>query len=163
MGPFGVATRIAQVGGHATFWDLSHAGLLPEETAAYVPAIEAHAIILANLGRLQLSNDGKHLESTAEIMVKPGTRLSLIARAAATSTLRIRQLNPEFLRDVVPDGEASARVPDAEAHRAQTFLETRAPSDDKDLCVPEDFDWGVKPFETSKYAATCARSAPAAP
>ncbi len=157
MGPFGVATRIAQVGGKATFWDLARAGLLPDETSAYVPAIEAHALILANIQRLQFSNDGKRLESTAEILVKAGTRLSLIARAAATSTLRIRQLNPEFLRDVVPDGEASARVPDAEAHRAQTFLEQHATDDDRDLCVPDDFDWGIKPFETSKYAATCER------
>lgn len=161
MGPFGVATRIAQVGGQATFWDLARAGLLPEETSAYVPAIQAHALILANLGRLQFSSDGKRLESTAEILVRPGTRLSLIARAAATSTLRIRQLNPEFLRDVVPDGEASARVPDAEAHRAQTFLEQHAVDDDRDLCVPEDFEWGVKPFENSKYAAACAHGAPA--
>ncbi|MGH7440192.1 MAG: lytic transglycosylase domain-containing protein, partial [Polyangiaceae bacterium] len=161
MGPFGVATRIAQVGGHASFWDLAHAGLLPDETSAYVPAIEAHALILANLSRLQFSSDGKRLESTAEILAKPGTRLSLIARAAATSTLRIRQLNPEFLRDVVPDGEASARVPDAEAHRAQTFLEQRAADDDRDLCVPEDFDWGSKPFEGSKFAAACAHGQPA--
>jgi hypothetical protein len=161
MGPFLVTTRIAQVGGNAGFWDLAHAGLLPDETAGYVPAIEAHALILENLARLQFSSDGKRLESTAEIIVKPGTRLSLIARAAATSTLHIRELNPEFLRDVVPDGGSSARVPDAEAHRAQIFLETRSPDDDRDLCVPEDFDWGAKLFQTSKYAADCARGGPA--
>jgi hypothetical protein len=155
MGPFAVTMRIAQVGGHAGFWDLQRAGLLPDETANYVPAIEAHALILENLGRLQFSNDGKRLESTAEIVVKAGTRLSLIARAAATSTVHIRELNPEFLRDVVPDGEVTARVPDAEAHRAQTFLDNHAPEDEKDLCVPEDFDWGAKLFDTSKYAAAC--------
>jgi hypothetical protein len=161
MGPFLVTARIAQVGGNAGFWDLAHAGLLPDETAGYVPAIEAHALILENLPRLQFSSDGRRLESTAEIIVKPGMRLSLIARAAATSTLHIRELNPEFLRDVVPDGGTSARVPDSEAHRAQVFLETRAQDDDKDLCVPEDFDWGAKPFEGSKYAAACARGGPA--
>jgi Transglycosylase SLT domain len=156
MGPFAVTMRIAQVGGHAGFWDLQRAGLLPDETAAYVPAIEAHALILENLSRLQFGgNYGKPLESTAEIAVKAGTRLSLIARAAATSTIHIRELNPEFLRDVVPDGEVTARVPDAEAHRAQTFIDSHAPEDEKDLCVPEDFNWGAKLFETSKYAATC--------
>jgi hypothetical protein len=161
MGPFAVTMRIAQVGGKAGFWDLERAGLLPEETAAYVPAIEAHALVLENLGRLQFSNVGKRPESTAEIMVKAGTRLSLVARAAATTTLRIRELNPEFLRDVVPDGEVTARVPD-DAHRAQTFLETLPPDDEKDLCVPENFDWGAQNFETSKYAAACTRPAPVA-
>ncbi len=155
MGPYGLMARIVQVGGDAGFWDLVEANLLPDETAGYVPAIEAYAIILENLGRLEFSRDGKRLESTAEIMAKPGVRLSFIARAAHTSTLRIRELNPEFLRDAVPDGETSVRVPDSEAHRAQLFLESTPPSDDRDTCVPEDFDWGLHVFDTSKYAATC--------
>jgi membrane-bound lytic murein transglycosylase D len=155
MGPFAVLGRLARAGEGAGFWDLAHAGVLPEETAGYVPAIEAYALAIQNLSRLQFSRDGKRLEATAELVVKPGIRLSLIARAAATSTIRIRELNPEFLRDVVPDGESSARVPDTQVHRAQAFLESMAEGDDRDTCVPEDFDWGAKPFETSRYAKTC--------
>jgi membrane-bound lytic murein transglycosylase D len=159
MGPYAVLARLAQVGGNAGFWDLAHAGLLPEETAGYVPAIEAYALALQNLSRLQFSRDGKRLEATAEVSVKPGDRLSLIARAASTTTLHIRELNPEFLRDVVPEGEPTARVPDAESHRAQAFLESWSPDDNRDTCVPEDFDWGVKEFESSKFAKGCGQPA----
>jgi membrane-bound lytic murein transglycosylase D len=158
MGPFAVVARLAQIGQNAGFWDLVHAHVLPEETAGYVPAIEAYALILENLSRLQFSRDGKRLESTAEIVAKPGTRLSLLARAASTTTLHIRELNPEFLRDVVPEGESTARVPDAEAHRAQTFLESWSADDSRDTCVPEDFDWGAKQFETSRFAKACAQA-----
>jgi Transglycosylase SLT domain len=159
MGPYAVLARLAQVGGNAGFWDLAHAGLLPEETAGYVPAIEAYALALQNLSRLQFSRDGKRLEATAEISVKPGDRLSLLARAASTTTLHIRELNPEFLRDVVPEGEPTARVPDAESHRAQAFLESWSPDDNRDTCVPEDFDWGVKEFGSSKFAKGCGQPA----
>jgi Transglycosylase SLT domain len=155
MGPFGVVVRLAQAGENAGFWDLARAGLLPEETAGYVPAIEAYALILENLGRLQFSPGGKHPESTAELVVKPGTRLSLIARAASTSTQQIRELNPEFLQDVVPPGVSTARVPDAEAHRAKSALAALSPDDNRDRCVPDNFDWGARPFEESPYAKTC--------
>ena len=158
MGPYAVLARLAQVGNNAGFWDLAHAGLLPEETAGYVPAIEAYALALQNLSRLQFSRDGKRLEAPAEISVKPGNRLSLLARAASTTT-HIRELNPEFLRDVVPEGEGTARVPDAESHRAQAFLESWSPDDNRDTCVPEDFDWGVREFETSRFAKGCGQSA----
>jgi hypothetical protein len=159
MGPFGVLARIAQVGESAGFWELSHAGLLPDETAGYVPAIESDALVLANLTRLQFNPYGKRLESTSEIIVKPGMRLSMLARAASTTTVHIRDLNPEFLRDVVPEGENSARVPDSEAHRAQAFVDSWSPDDNRDTCVPQTFDWGAQQFETSRYAANCAGAA----
>jgi membrane-bound lytic murein transglycosylase D len=163
MGPFAVLARLSQIGAGAGFWELAHAGLLPEETAGYVPAIEADAIALQNLSRLQFSRDGKRLQPTAEIGVKPGWRLSLIARAAATTTVHVRELNPEFLRDVVPEGAATARVPDAEAHRAQAFLDSWMPDDNRDTCVPEDFDWGAKQFESSRFAKGCAPTGGAEP
>jgi membrane-bound lytic murein transglycosylase D len=159
MGPFGVIVRINQLGGKVGFWELAHAGVLPDETAGYVPSIEAYAIALQNLSRLQLNPYGKRLESTAEILVKPGMRLSLLARAASTSTAHVRDLNPEFLRDIVPDGVTTARVPDGEVHRAQAFIDAWSPSDNRDTCVPPDFDWGAQQFEGSRYAKTCDPSA----
>jgi len=69
--------------------------------------------------------------------------------------VHVRELNPEFLRDVVPDGATTARVPDAEAHRAQAFLDSWSPDDNRDTCVPEDFDWGAKQFESSRFAKAC--------
>jgi hypothetical protein len=158
MGPYAVLVRLAQAGDkNAGFWELAHAGMLPDETAGYVPSIEAYALMLQNLRVFGFNPYGKRLESTAEIIVKPGIRLSLIARASSTTTVSIRDLNPEFLRDVVPDGETTARVPDAEAHRAQAFLESWSPNDNRDTCVPPDFDWGGgQSFETSRFAKACA-------
>jgi hypothetical protein len=157
MGPFAIVKRLEQLGGNVGFWDLVHAHVLPEETAGYVPAIEAYALVLDNLSLLKFSRDGKRPEGAEEVNVKAGTRLSLIARAASTTTARIRELNPEFLRDVVPEGETTARVPDTEAYRAQAFLDTwaRNPDDNRDTCVPENFDWGAKQFERSEYAKSC--------
>jgi membrane-bound lytic murein transglycosylase D len=155
MGPYGLVGRLVRVGGDAGYWDLVDANLLPDETAGYVPSIEAFALILENLNRLDFGHDSRPVESTAEVSVKPGMRLSFIARAAHTSTLRIRDLNREFLKDTVPSGEFTARVPDSEAHRAQVFIDSVSPSDDRDTCVPEDFDWGAKVYETSRWAAAC--------
>jgi membrane-bound lytic murein transglycosylase D len=159
-GPYGVAARIAQVGGRAGFWDLVRSGLLPDETARYVPAIEAHALVLWNLARLDFMAEGQREDAT-EIRAKPGTRLSLIARAANTSTQRIHELNLDFLRntvpnDVVPNRERPVRVPTAEAQRAQDFLDHANPNDRRDTCVPNDFDWGRADF--APYAPNCARS-----
>jgi len=156
MGPYGVIRRLQQMGGKATFRDLAQADLLPQETSLYVPNIEAYALVLENMRSLHLGGSGKHPETTSEITVKSGTRLSLVARAAHTSTLHIKELNRAYLGDVVPDGETTAWVPDAEAHRAQLFFDTPGPDDKVDTCVPEDFDWGTTVLETSKYAQQCA-------
>ena len=160
MGPFGVIARVMQAGAGASFLDLSRAGLLPDETAHYVPSIEAYALMLENLRALNLGGAGRHPQSVAEVNVKPGTRLSFIARAARTSTLHIRELNRAYLRDVVPETETTAWVPDSEARRAQVFLDAPAPNDRADMCVPEGFDWGTTVLETSPYAKKCAQGAP---
>jgi membrane-bound lytic murein transglycosylase D len=156
MGPYGVIRRVQQVGGKATFRDLAQADLLPQETALYVPNIEAYALVLENMRSLHLGGSGKHPETTSEITVKPGTRLSLVARAAHTSTLHLKELNRAYLQEVVPEGETTAWVPDQEAHRAQVFFDTPAPDDKVDTCVPESFDWGTTVLETSRYAKQCA-------
>jgi hypothetical protein len=153
-GPYAVASPLTHLGDKFGFWDLVHAHLLPKETVGYVPAIEAYALVLENSTQW-FSPDGKRAERTMAINVKSGTRLSLIARAARTSTKRIRELNLEFLTDHVPEGETTASVPEAEASGAQAFLDKWAPDDNKDTCVPDDFDWGLKQFEHSEYAKAC--------
>ncbi len=162
MGPYGLVARMARVvGGHPGFWDLARAGLLPEETARYVPAIEAHALVLRNLVTLDFSGGGAPHEDGTEIVVKPGMRLSLIARAARTSTLTIRELNRDFLQGTVPQGETAVRVPSSEAHSAESFLDGLPPDDKRDACVPPDFDWGKQVFEASPFAKSCGGAGPA--
>jgi Transglycosylase SLT domain len=155
-GPYAVAAPLARLGDKFGFWDLFHAHLLPKETAGYVPAIEAYALVIENSSQW-FSPDGKRALRTMAVNVKPGIRLSLIARAARTSTKRIRELNLEFLSDHVPEVATTALVPEEEASGAQAFLDKWAPEDKKDQCVPDDFDWGLKQFEHSEYAKCAER------
>ena len=163
MGPFAVLARLAQAGESAGFWELSHAGLLPDETAGYVPAIEAYALALQNLHRLQFSRDGKRLESTAEIVVKPGLRLSLMARAASTTTIHIRELNPEFF--------CATSFPKAKRrYRSRRRSRTvRRPSSNRGRrtttgtrAFQRTSHWGARQFDTSKFAKNCPET-PATP
>jgi len=155
-GPYAVAAPLARLGDKFGFWDLFHAHLLPKETAGYVPSIEAYALVIENSSQW-FSPDGKRALRTMAVNVKPGIRLSLIARAARTSTKRIRDLNLEFLSDHVPEDATTALVPEEEASGAQAFLDKWAPEDNKDQCVPDDFDWGLKQFEHSEYAKCAER------
>jgi membrane-bound lytic murein transglycosylase D len=155
IGPLALLARMSQAGAHAGFKELLRTGLLHEETATYVAAVDAYALALENKRALGFVDHGKKRERTAEIMAPAGTRLSLIARAASTSADRIHDLNPELLGDVLPDGETPVQVPADDAPRAQAFVDSRDPGDRIDTCVPSGFDWGKQSFEASPYAKTC--------
>ncbi|MGC4068817.1 MAG: lytic transglycosylase domain-containing protein [Polyangiaceae bacterium] len=121
---------------------------LPVETALYVPKILAVAVILRNLEYFGF-DDVEQLPaiSASRITVPPNTRLSLLARAAGTSLRRIRELNPQFLGDEVPDVGATtyAHLPNSGLARAKMMLPRLLNSDtggDVDFKVTSDFDWG---------------------
>jgi len=161
MGPFGVLARLRQAGGDADYWDLVEAGRLPNEAAKYLPKIEAFALILANLEHFRFeAAPQKSAEASVELSVPSGTRLALVARAAASSTIRIRELNPELTGDTAPgrSGESfSLRVPREAAPRARETLERLiAQADDADECVPHGFDWGRQRF-TRTMLSRCRR------
>jgi soluble lytic murein transglycosylase-like protein len=152
MGPYGLAARMHVAGGDDVgFWDLLDADLLPSETANYVPTIEAFALISENLTRLKFA--GAQMappEVTARLDVPPGTRLSLIARAASISVTQLRQLNPDLKADAVPNlrGELfPVEVPQEVALQARAALrdliERRAVGH---LCVTESYDWGKEQY-----------------
>jgi hypothetical protein len=119
MGPFALGARLKEAGGHASFWALADAGLVPDETLDYVRAIETYAIILTNIQRFHPPIIDTFGVGAAKVIVKPGTRLSLLARAASTTTERIHDLNPAFLQDVVPRDQTTTRVPQDAADRAR--------------------------------------------
>jgi Transglycosylase SLT domain len=151
MGPFGLSARIRRAGGDVTFWDLAAAGSLPEETAKYVPRIQAYALILENLGRFNFSTaQMRATEVTAELEAPPGTRLGMVARAASTSLDHLRLLNPDIVGTSVPDLPGSrfmVQVPKEDVFRARTLLEQLvAAGDQYDRCVPSTFDWGSERF-----------------
>jgi membrane-bound lytic murein transglycosylase D len=79
------------------------AGLGPDD-AAYVPRVLATAVVLANPDRFGLDAVGPVAPiTTSDLEVPGGTPLSTVARAAGTSVETLRDLNPEYLGNTVPD------------------------------------------------------------
>jgi Transglycosylase SLT domain len=163
MGPYGLLIRLEKLGQqqNITFWDLADNDMLPDETADYVPKIEAIALILENLQRLKFSGvQMRAPEVTADLEVPPGTRLSLIARAAATSVNQIRTLNLDIIGDRVPNvpGERFAvQVPKDVVWQARdTLQELTARGAEEDQCMPPSFDWGKQRF-TPEMERDCRR------
>lgn len=159
MGPFGLMARIERAGGDVGYWDLIDADLLPEETSNYAPTIQAIALILANLQRLKFASiQMRSPQVTAELEVPPGTRLGLIARAAATSATQIRTLNLDVIGDRAPNLPGfTVQVPKDVVWQARDMLkELLERSDDADLCVSPAFDWGRQRF-TEEMATACRR------
>lgn len=159
MGPFGLSARIKRAGGDVTFWDLASNGFLPDETAKYVPRIQAYALILENLARFDFSTaQSRAPEMTADLEVPPGTRLGVVARSAGTSLKDLMVLNPDIVGASVPSlpgGRFMVQVPKEAVFRARTTLEQLlAEGDQTDQCVPSAFDWGRDLF-TAKMAAAC--------
>jgi hypothetical protein len=164
MGPFGLSARIKRAGGDVTFWDLAASGSLPDETARYVPRIQAYALILENLGRFNFSTaQMRATEVTAELEAPPGTRLGIVARAASTSLDYLKLLNPDIVGMEVPDLPGTTfmvQVPRDNAPRARTTLEQLlAGGDTSDRCVPSAFDWGSERFSETM----CEDSRPSRP
>jgi len=162
MGPFSLSARIFRAGGDVTFWDLAAAGVLPDETASYVPRIQAYALILENLARFNFSTAQMRApDATAEMEVPQGTRLGQVAKAAGTSLTHLKLLNPDIVGSVVPELAGShfmVQVPKDVVLRARTTLEQLlATGDSEDRCVSSAFDWGRQHL-TAKMAAACRRN-----
>jgi len=166
MGPFGLLTRMNQVeGGDAGFWDLVDAELLPDETADYAPTIEAVALILNNLQRLKFAGvQMRAPEVTSELEVPPGTRLSLVARAAAMSVNELRRLNLDVQAGITPNvPNFAVQVPKDSVWQArETLQELLKSRDESDRCVPPSFDWGRQRF-TPEMARACRANLEGAP
>lgn len=165
LGPFGLLARLHRAGDDVGFWDLVDADMLPDETAQYVPRIEALALILANLPRLRFAGlQMRSPEDTSDLEVTSGTRLSLIARAASTSLDDIRRLNRDILSDRVPSvtsGHFVVQVSASVVEQARETLEDLLRNkNDEDTCVPSSFDWGRQRF-TPEMAEFCRKKAAA--
>jgi hypothetical protein len=172
MGPYGLHSRMHHAGGDVGFWDLLDADLLPSETSNYVPIIEAFALILENLQKLKFAGTQMRApEVTGDLDAPPGTRLGLIARAAATSVNQIRSLNLDLKADVIPTIPGQRfiiQVPHDTVWQARDALEDlRAQAAYEDQCVPDTFDWGKQRFTPEmkdecrrKLGAAAGRSSP---
>ncbi|HMJ54300.1 MAG TPA: lytic transglycosylase domain-containing protein [Polyangiaceae bacterium] len=172
MGPYGLHARMHRAGGEVGFWDLLDADLLPSETSNYVPIIEAFALILENLQKLKFAGTQMRApEVTGDLDAPPGTRLGLVARAAATSVNQIRSLNLDLKADVIPTIPGQRfiiQVPHDTVWQARDALDDlRTQGSYEDQCVPDTFDWGKQRFTPEmkdecrrKLGAGAARSSP---
>ncbi len=120
----GRVKRTLQDAGAKTFWELLDQGLLPKETRGYVPTFYA---------ALQIATDpeayGFELGAPVDIEenhveVAGPVSLEYIAEVTGVDQDRLKELNPQLRRGVVPPGRASVRVP----ARVATALEARADS-----------------------------------
>jgi hypothetical protein len=164
-GPLALLARLKAAGDGAGYWQLAASGRLPDEAVKLVPKVQAFALILANLAKFRFEPvPHRPLEVTATLEVPPGTRLGLVARAAGSSTTKIRELNPDMLGDRVPDwpGEKFVvRVPkDAGVRARESLGGLIASADHADECVPHGFDWGRQRF-TIAMASRCEQHASA--
>jgi membrane-bound lytic murein transglycosylase D len=143
---------------------------IPSETALYVPKVLAIAVILKNLEHfgfddIELAED----LSASRVWVPAQTNLAIVARAAGTSVRRLRELNPQFMMDVVPDVENKVAVfiPNNGLARAKVMLPRLLDPDSNALDLSEfgrDFDWGRDDLDASgrtRLARTESRPLPA--
>lgn len=161
VGPFELLARLVRAGAPSDLWSLASDPLLGE-TAGFVAKVQAYALILSNLDRYHFQDPPvRPVEVTETVEVPAGTRLGLVARAAGTSTTRIRELNPELLGSSVPTEPAPSfviRVPQSGAQRARDGLPALiSKADGAEQCVPHHFDWGRQRF-TRNMAHRCQKA-----
>ncbi|MBI3698634.1 MAG: transglycosylase SLT domain-containing protein [Acidobacteria bacterium] len=110
-GPGGVQRAVERTG-YADYWEFVRRGVLPRETANYVPAILAMALLAKNADAFRL-NDVVPENRIDYDTVQTRSRISvnLIADATGASLARIKQLNPALLGRATPDGPYALRIP----------------------------------------------------
>jgi membrane-bound lytic murein transglycosylase D len=120
----GAVDRAVERTGYADYWELLRRGILPKETANYVPIIVAMTIIGKNPQEYGFDNiamdDPAEYES---ISLTAPTHLDLIADATLQPVSLIRDLNPSLLGRVAPAG-FRIHVPAGAGPATQEALET---------------------------------------
>ena len=108
----GCVQRAVERTGYADYWELAARGALPRETANFVPAILALALLGKNAEAVQL--DQVVPEEPIEygtVRIASAMSIDLIADATASTAEHIRRLNPALLGPVTPSGPYSLRIP----------------------------------------------------
>ncbi|MGI9072517.1 MAG: transglycosylase SLT domain-containing protein [Bryobacteraceae bacterium] len=124
----GAVDRAVERTGYADYWELLKRHALPKETASYVPIIVAMTIMGKNPNDYGLED--VQLDAPVEydsIQLTAPTNLNLIADATMQPLSAIQDLNPSFLRILVPSG-FQIHVPKGSAEVAQAALESVPPA-----------------------------------
>lgn len=130
-GPMCVASAVQRTG-YADYWELRARNALPRETSNYVPIILAMTIMTKNPKDYGLEDvvPDEPLEYEA-IPVSANTGLQILADLSDTPLTVLKELNPSFTQNVVPQGEI-AKVPKGTKADVATALE-RVPADKRTL------------------------------
>jgi membrane-bound lytic murein transglycosylase D len=115
-GPGRVSRGIRRTGSE-DFWDLSEARVLRNETRNYVPKLLAAATIARNKEAYGFGDVEPYPALEFDVVQVPGaTSFDVLAGAAEVTEGEIRDLNPQFPRQVTPpDREVELRVPPGKA------------------------------------------------
>lgn len=119
----GCVDRAVQRTGYADFWQLRSRGVLPRETANYVPAILAMAIVCKDLSAYGIPEPDPDPELEYDVVtITADTNLALVADAADRPVADIRELNPFLLKGVAPAG-SEIKVPKGAGSRVLAALD----------------------------------------
>ena len=107
----GNVSRAIARSGYADFWEIHRAGVLPNETRNYVPAIIAVIIVSHNQKRYGFDVTPEQPLTYDVAQIGSQTDLGVVADLCGVSEDTIRDLNPHLRRDVTPPGASSLRLP----------------------------------------------------
>ncbi len=100
-GPGNVNKAITRAGGQRDFWKIFY--YLPKETRGYVPAFIAAAYVMNYAAEHQLYASSTSLPVTSDtVMINKPLHFQQIASLVNVSVECLRDMNPQYKRDVVP-------------------------------------------------------------
>ena len=106
----GCITRIIAASGVRDFWQLRDMGLLPPETAEYVPAFFALARICSSPQRYGLSGDWRRAPQWERVELRRSVDLELLAEALEVNPETLHEANAELKTPITPPDERGYRL-----------------------------------------------------
>lgn len=130
-GPMCVASAVQRTG-YADYWELRARNALPRETSNYVPIILAMTIMTKNPKDYGIEGvvPDEPLEAEA-VRMDAHTGLQLLSDLSDTPLTVLKELNPSYTQNIVPQGEM-AKVPKGSKAEVEATL-AKIPADKRNL------------------------------
>ena len=120
----GAMDRAIKKGGTKDFWELKKLGLLPKETAHYVPKLLALITVATNARRFGFEPPWDQLQQWISIPLPFSVDITMLAEASGLNVTVLRQGNPELKYNVTPpDNQYALKVPLEHAEQVKKTLE----------------------------------------
>lgn len=122
----GAMDRAIKAGKTHDYWELRRKGLLPAETASYIPKFLAVVSVAMHGGRNGLTTSWTPSLDWTTVPVQRPVELGMLAAASGVSLEALRLGNPELRYGVTPpEGRYALKVPRADAPAIRNALESR--------------------------------------